>query len=163
ARDRAKLEKFCADLAKELDAGVRAASSAADAAADADIVVTATDSATPVLMHEWLAPGTHVNALGANAASRRELDPGIVVRASMLVTDDVEQAKVEAAEFIDLHQAGCLDWQKVIPLHQIVAAPSVARADQVLTLFKSLGVGLEDVAVASLIFDRAMASKRLTP
>ncbi len=111
-------------------------------------------------MHGWLKPGAHVNAVGANAADRRELDPEIVLRAATVVTDDIEQAQREAGEFIDLHRAGRLDWMSVKALHQIVAEQNFARADGALTLFKSLGVGLEDVAAASLIYDRAMASGR---
>src|SRR5439155_15198630 len=122
ARDRARLDAFCATLRGELRAPVRAAASAHAAVAGADIVVTATNSATPVLMNDWLAPGAHVNAIGANAANRRELDPAIVLRASLVVTDDIEQAKVEAGEFIDLHKAGRFDWSKVKPLSEIVAA-----------------------------------------
>jgi ornithine cyclodeaminase/alanine dehydrogenase-like protein (mu-crystallin family) len=163
ARDRAKREAFCERLASELALPVRAAASAAAAVAGADIVVTATNSSTPVVMHEWLAPGTHVNAMGANAASRRELDPQIVLRAAMLVTDDVEQAKAEAAEFIDLARAGQLDWNDLIPLHRIVGAQRMSRDRAAITLFKSLGVGLEDLAIASLLYDRALASGRFKP
>ena len=163
ARDRARLEAFCAGLANELGVPVRAAASAADAAANADIVVTATTSAQPVLLNAWLAPGAHVNAMGANAAARRELDPEIVLQASLLVTDDVEQAKAEAAEFIELHAAGRLDWARVMPLHRLVAAPNVPRAEGALTVFKSLGIGLEDVAIASLVYERAVASRRFSP
>jgi ornithine cyclodeaminase/alanine dehydrogenase-like protein (mu-crystallin family) len=160
ARDRAKLDAFCATLGQELGVPVRTAASPEAAVGDADIVVTATNSATPVLRHDWLKPGTHVNAVGANAANRREIDADIVLRAALVVTDDVEQAKVEAGEFIDLAKAGRFDWSKVTPLHQIVGAPPMARDDHAITLFKSLGVGLEDVAVASVIYDRAMASGR---
>jgi ornithine cyclodeaminase/alanine dehydrogenase-like protein (mu-crystallin family) len=163
ARDRARLDAFCATLRKELDIPVRAAASVEAAVADADIVVTATNSATPVLRHDWLKPGTHVNAIGANAANRREIDADTVLRASLVVTDDIEQAKVEAGEFIDLAEAGRFDWSKVTALHQIVGAPPMARDDRAITLFKSLGVGLEDVAVASIIYDRAMASGRFKP
>jgi alanine dehydrogenase len=163
ARDRAKREAFCERLASELALPVRAAASAAVAVAGADIVVTATNSSTPVVMHEWLAPGTHVNAMGANAASRRELDPQIVLRAAMLVTDDVEQAKAEAAEFIDLARAGQLDWNDLIPLHRIVGSQRISRDRAAITLFKSLGVGLEDLAIASLLYDRALASGRFKP
>jgi alanine dehydrogenase len=163
ARDPAKREAFCERLASELALPVRAAASAADAVAGADIVVTATNSSTPVVMQEWLAPGTHVNAMGANAASRRELDPQIVLRAAMLVTDDVEQAKAEAAEFIDLARAGQLDWNDLIPLHGIVGAQRPSRDRTAITLFKSLGVGLEDLAIASLLYDRAVASGRFKP
>jgi ornithine cyclodeaminase/alanine dehydrogenase-like protein (mu-crystallin family) len=101
--------------------------------------------------------------MGANAAERREIDAEIVLRAALVVTDDIAQAKLEAGEFIDLAKAGRLDWDTLKPLHQIVAAPSLARADDAVTLFKSLGVGLEDVAIASLLYDRAMASGRYKP
>lgn len=163
ARTRAKQTTFCEQLESELALPVRAAGSAQQAVRGADIVVTATISSTPVLMSEWLAPGTHVNAMGANAASRRELDPQIVLRAAMLVTDDVEQAKAEAAEFIDLARAGRLDWNDLIPLHRIVGSPGLRRDADAITLFKSLGVGLEDLAIASLLYDRAVASGRFKP
>jgi ornithine cyclodeaminase/alanine dehydrogenase-like protein (mu-crystallin family) len=163
ARDRAKLEAFCTKLAPELGVPVRAAASSEEAAAGADIVIAATSSATPVVMNAWLKPGTHVNGMGANAANRREIDPDIVLKASLVVTDDIPQAKTEAAEFIDLAKAGKWDWSKVKPLHEIVTAPPLARDPAALTLFKSLGVGLEDVAVASIVYDRAMASGRYKP
>jgi alanine dehydrogenase len=163
ARTRAKQTTFCEQLESELALPVRAAKSAAEAVRGADIVVTATTSSTPVLMSEWLAPGTHVNAMGANAASRRELDPQIVLRAAMVVTDDIEQAKAEAAEFIDLARAGRLDWNALIPLHRIVGSPGFQRDHDAITLFKSLGVGLEDLAIASLLYDRAVASGRFKP
>jgi len=163
ARARDKLEAFCAKLGPELNAPVTAATSAEAAVADADIVTAATNSATPVVMHAWLKPGTHVNGIGANAANRRELDPEIVLKASLVVTDDIPQAKTEAAEFIDLAKAGRLDWDTVRPLHEIVTAPSVKRDANAITVFKSLGVGLEDVAVASIIYDRAVASGRFKP
>jgi alanine dehydrogenase len=163
ARMRAKLEKFCSALGKELAVPVHAAASGEEAVAGADIVVAATNSATPVVMNGWLKPGTHVTGMGANAASRREIDPEIVLRASLVVTDDIPQAKLEAAEFIDLVKAGKLDWNTVKPLHEIVTAPTIQRAPAAITLFKSLGVGLEDVAVASVIYDRAKASGRFKP
>ena len=93
----------------------------------ADIVVTATGSAEPVLKHAWLAPGAHVNAMGANAANRREVDADCVLKASLVVTDHIEQAKMEAAEFIDLAKAGRFDWNSVKPLHQIVTGPPIER------------------------------------
>lgn len=163
ARDRARLEAFCAGLKDELGTPVRAATSAEDAAGGADIVVTATNSAEPVLKHAWLAPGAHVNAMGANAANRREVDADTVLKASLVVTDHIDQAKMEAAEFIDLAKAGRFDWSTVKPLHEIVTGPPIKRDPAAITLFKSLGVGLEDVAVASIIYDRAIASGRFKP
>jgi ornithine cyclodeaminase/alanine dehydrogenase-like protein (mu-crystallin family) len=163
ARDRARLEAFCTKLAGELGAPVRAAASPQEAASGADIVVTATNSAEPVLQYAWLAPGAHVNAIGANAANRREVDADCVLKAALVVTDHIEQAKAEAGEFIDLAKAGRFDWNTVKPLKDIVAGPPVKRGVNAITLFKSLGVGLEDVAVAAVIYDRAMASGRFKP
>jgi ornithine cyclodeaminase/alanine dehydrogenase-like protein (mu-crystallin family) len=163
ARDRAKLDAFCAKLAGELGVPVRAAKSGEEACAGADIVVTATGSATPVLMRPWLAPGAHVNAMGANAANRREFDAEIALAAALVVTDDIAQAKLEAAEFIDLAKAGRFDWSRVNPLCEIVAGPAPQRDASAITLFKSLGVGLEDLAMASLVYDRAIASGRFKP
>src|SRR5262245_36676492 len=160
ARTRDRLEAFCARLGPELNAPVTAARTAEEAAADADIVTTATNSATPVVMASWLKLGAHVNGIGANAANRRELDAEIVLKASLVVTDDIPQAKTEAAELIDLTKSGRFDWGRVKPLHEIVSAGSLPRDPGALTLFKSLGVGLEDVAVASIIYDRAVASGR---
>jgi alanine dehydrogenase len=161
-RKRDKLEAFCAKLGPELNASVTAARTAEEAVADADIVTAATNSETPVVMASWLKAGAHVNGVGANAANRREIDPEIVLKASLVVTDDIPQAMTEAAEFIDLASAGKLDWSRVRPLHEIVTGNS-APDPGALTLFKSLGVGLEDVAVASVIYDRAVASGRFKP
>jgi len=163
ARTRNKLEAFCAALATEMGVPVSAAASVEAALASADIVVTATNSTTPVVLNAWLKPGTHVNGVGANAANRREIDAEIVLRASLVVTDDIAQAKTEAGEFIDLAKTGKLDWASVKPLHEIVTGPRMARDATAVTLFKSLGVGLEDVAVASIIYDRAIASGRFKP
>jgi alanine dehydrogenase len=163
ARDRAKLEAFCEKLAKEMGAPVRAAASVEEAVSGAEIVTIATGSAEPVLKQAWLAPGVHVNGIGANAANRRELDPDCVLKASLVVTDNIEQAKVEAAEFIDLAKAGRFDWASVKPLHQILSGSAIARDGKAHTLFKSLGVGLEDVAAAAVVYDRAMASGRFKP
>ena len=165
ARTRDKLEAFCAKLVHELAApvSVSALLSAEAAVANADIVVAATNSATPVVMNSWVRPGTHVVGMGANAANRREIDAEIVLRASLGVTDDIHQAKLEAGEFIDLAKAGRLDWSTVKPLHEIIAGPHLARDPAAITVFKSLGVGLEDVAVASVVYDRAIASGRFKP
>ncbi|MCC6887008.1 MAG: ornithine cyclodeaminase family protein [Hyphomicrobiales bacterium] len=162
ARSRAKLEAFCTRIADELGIPSRAATSIEEAAAGADIVVIATGSAEPVLKQAWLAPGAHVNAIGANAANRRELDDDCVLKASLVVTDHIEQAKIEAGEFIDLAKTGRFDWSTVRPLHQIVVGPRIPSDATSHTLFKSLGVGLEDVAAASVVYDRALASGRGT-
>ena len=126
--------------------------------ADADVVVTITKSAEPVCRAEWLAPGAHVNAAGANSADRREVDAETVLRAAVKVTDHVEQAKVEAGEFRELVAAGKLSWSEIRELGDFFTGKATGRGSpSELTLFKSLGIALEDVAFGDVIYQRALA------
>jgi ornithine cyclodeaminase/alanine dehydrogenase-like protein (mu-crystallin family) len=84
------------------------------------------------------------------------LDRAIVLRATVKVTDDRRQAQTEAAEFIDLAAEGRLDWASVQELGEIAAGRAPGRRTPTdVTLFKSLGIGLEDVAFARLVYERA--------
>ncbi|MDB5642481.1 MAG: ornithine cyclodeaminase family protein [Hyphomicrobiales bacterium] len=152
ARRREQGEAFCAEMARQVGARLTLAPTAEAAVADADIVVTATTSATPVFDAKALKPGAHINAMGANSAARMEIDPALVDACAQLVTDDVDQARKEAAEFIAL--GADFNWARVRPLSEIVKAGSVTRGEPDITLYKSLGAGLEDLAIASLLYDR---------
>ncbi len=158
-RTRDSREDFAAGMADEIGIEVIAADSAEACVRDADIVITATRAAEPVVLGDWLAPGTHINAVGANAYARRELDEAAVLRADVRATDDRAQAKIEAREFIDLAAAGRIEWEDIGELGAMIQGHGPARsgADQI-TLFKSLGIALEDVAFAKLIYDRAVAN-----
>jgi alanine dehydrogenase len=152
-------EAYARSVEKELGVEVRPASSAQACVAEADVVVTITNSTAPVCRSEWLAEGAHVNVAGANAHDRREVDAETVLRAAVKTTDHIEQAKVEAAEFRELVAAGKLAWAAIRELGEFVtgkAAGRTSRSD--LTLFKSLGIALEDVAFAELVYQRALAA-----
>ena len=132
------------------------APSAEAAVAEADIVIAITKSAEPVLRANWLKSGVHVNAAGANAAARREVDAETVLRATVRATDQVEQARLEAGEYRDLIAAGRLTWQDIVELGDLVTGKAVGRRGPAdITLFKSLGIALEDIAFADLICRRA--------
>jgi alanine dehydrogenase len=154
ARNRANLEEFCKRMASRLTIPVRAAACAQAAAAGADIVIAATTSKDPILFADWIKPGACVIGMGANAADRRELDPAIITGADIVVTDDLNQAKSEAAEFIELANAGLLDWSRVVSLGDLIASPVKPGAG--FNLFKSLGAAIEDLAAASMVYDEAM-------
>ena len=127
--------------------------------ADAGVVVTITKSAEPVCRADWLAKGAHVNVAGANSGDRREVDADTVLRASVKVTDQVEQAKVEAGEFRELVAAGKLAWSDIRELGELVIGKAKGRTSPSdLTLFKSLGIALEDVAFGELVYQRALAA-----
>src|SRR5438445_6672155 len=152
-------EVYARSVEKELGVQVLPASSAQACVAEADVVVTITNSAAPVCRSEWLAEGAHVNVAGANSHDRREVDAETVLRAAVKATDHLEQAKVEAGEFRELVAAGKLAWSAIRELGELVtgkAARRTSRSD--LTLFKSLGIALEDVAFAELVYQRAIAA-----
>lgn len=152
-------ESYARAMEKELGVEVVPVPSGEACVADADVVVTITKSSEPVCRAEWLAPGAHVNAAGANSADRREVDAETVLRAAVKLTDHVEQAKVEAGEFRDLVAAGKLAWSDIRELGEFVTGKAKGRTSaSELTLFKSLGIALEDVAFAELVYQRALAA-----
>src|SRR5215472_2395087 len=152
-------EAYARSVEKELGVEVLPASSAQACVAEADVVVTITKSAAPVCRAQWLAEGVHVNVAGANSDDRREVDGETVLRAAVKATDHVEQAKVEAGEFRELVAAGKLAWSAIRELGEFITGKATGRTSPSdLTLFKSLGIALEDVAFAELVYQRALAA-----
>jgi ornithine cyclodeaminase/alanine dehydrogenase-like protein (mu-crystallin family) len=123
---------------------VKAVASAADAARGADVVVVAASSTTPILEGRWLAPGTHVNAIGATRPDWRELDDTLVTTAHVFV-DSREAALRESGDVIAAKS-------EVTEIGAVVAGTAPGRRnDTEITLFKSVGVAVEDVAAAALV------------
>jgi alanine dehydrogenase len=160
-RDPVRRADFCQEMTEILGVPVVAASSAEEAVRDAEIVITATNTVKPVLLGEWLAAGTHVNAVGANFAFRRELDVDAVTRAAIVAVDSKEQAQMEAGDLIEAFKdrAGKEDgsgWGRVCELAEIVSGKLPGRSGtEQITLFKSIGIASWDIAVASRVFERA--------
>jgi alanine dehydrogenase len=129
--------------------GVRAATSAEEAVRGADVVVTATTSPTPVLSGGWLAPGTHINAVGAPRPDWRELDDEVLERSRVYV-DSREAALKESGDVI---AAG----EIFAEIGEVVSgAKPGRRSAEEITLFKSLGLAVEDVATAELVYLKAL-------
>ena len=150
-------EVFAREIEKKLRVASKPVASGEAAVGDADVVITITKSAEPVLRANWLKSGVHINAAGANAASRREVDAETVLRSTVRATDHLAQAQVEAGEYRDLVAAGRLKWQDVVELGNILAEKVPGRRGPAdITLFKSLGIALEDIAFADLIVRRAI-------
>src|SRR5438874_4725523 len=124
--------------------GVKAVPSAADAVRGADVVVVAASSTTPILQGRWLSPGTHVNAIGATRPDWRELDDDLVTTAPIFV-DSREAALRESGDVIAARS-------EVTEIGAVVAGTASGRRNaQEITLFKSVGVAVEDVAAAALV------------
>jgi ornithine cyclodeaminase/alanine dehydrogenase-like protein (mu-crystallin family) len=155
-RDPERCRTFCQEMAALLGVEVRPAASAEAAVREAEIVVTATTSPEPVLLGRWLQPGTHINAIGSNWPNRREVDDETLRRSAVVAVDDPNQARLEAGDLLIPAAAGRFDLTRVVPLAAIVAGQVAGRgAPDEITLFKSLGIGVEDVAVARHVYELA--------
>jgi alanine dehydrogenase len=127
--------------------GVKAVATAADAVRGADVVVVATSATTPVLQGRWLSPGTHVNAVGATRPDWRELDDDLVTTARVFV-DSREAALRESGDVMAARG-------EVAEIGAVVAGVDPGRRTaQEITLFKSVGVAVEDVAAAALVLQQ---------
>jgi ornithine cyclodeaminase/alanine dehydrogenase-like protein (mu-crystallin family) len=136
--------------------GVEVAASAQEAVRDADVVVTATNSREPVLERAWLAEGAHVNAAGASSPASRELDTATVAAAA-LFCDSRESLEHEAAEYRLALDEGLIDAEHVrASLGEVAAGMHPGRkSPREITLFRSLGLGIEDMAAAEHAVDNA--------
>ena len=152
SRNEARREAFAAELTKALNVPVVAIETAEEAVSHADIVVTATFAKEPVLEADWVRPGTHVNAMGSNNAQRRELPAELVNRAGLIVVDSVEQAKVEAGDLLLAWNE--TDWQTP-RLIELKDARKASRDPDAITIFKSNGLAIEDVAAGAYVYERA--------
>ncbi|MDA0988692.1 MAG: ornithine cyclodeaminase family protein [Chloroflexi bacterium] len=153
-------EEFCRTMSDSLGIQVSPVSSAQEAVQGTDIAIAVTNVRTldPVLLGDWLEPGMHINAAGANSLARRELDDAAVMRCSIIAADAVDQAKLECADLVIPIDSGLLGWNTVLELGQVVTGRASGRAAaNDITLFESQGIALEDVAVAAHIFERAKA------
>ncbi len=126
-----------------------AVDTAEEAVRGAQIVVTATNAKDPVLEDRWIAPGTMINAMGSNVATRRELPAELVRRASLVAADSIEQARIEAGDLILADS-----WANVVELQNVQRRYDPNQ----IVIFKSLGLGVEDVAAGAFIYERALAT-----
>lgn len=144
SRKAEKRDKFAAEM------NATVAASAEEAVKGAQIVVTATWSKDPVLEDSWIGPGVHINAMGSNMPNRRELPEALVKRASVIAVDALDAAKVEAGDLIVPDH-----WSNVVELQTVARGWTPGHV----TIFKSVGLGMEDVAVGSFVYEQALQRK----
>jgi ornithine cyclodeaminase/alanine dehydrogenase-like protein (mu-crystallin family) len=150
--------RFCAELSEECQTDVVPVSRPEQAADNKDIIITATNSREPVLHGHWVGQGTHLNAVGSNFSVKAELDAAVIRRCGSIVVDSKDQARLEAGDLLLAQDDGSFRWADVRELGQVVVGRYTARRHpQDVTLFKSLGIAIEDVAVASRVYQRAVA------
>ncbi len=122
---------------------------------DADIIVLATSSREPVLRREWLKPGVHINAVGSSVAHTREVDTATMAAASLFV-DRRESTMNESGDYLMARKEGAAVEIKA-ELGEILTGAAEGRTSaEEITLFKSLGLAIEDLASAQLLYDKAL-------
>jgi ornithine cyclodeaminase/alanine dehydrogenase-like protein (mu-crystallin family) len=147
---------FAKEMSERLKLRVEASESAELAVHEADVIVTATHSSKPVLEGSWVPQGAHINAIGANFAQKRELDEDAVRRCGIIVVDSREQSLMEAGDLIQVLGEDPKRWSSVRELSDIVSGRLAGRTHtHQVTLFKSNGVAVEDIAVGALVFEYA--------
>ena len=152
-RDPARLKAFCKEISATVNLPIEPAASSDQVAGEADVLIAATNSRSPVFDGNALSAGVHVNAIGSNGAERQEVDETTVVRSNRVVVDLKEQAIIECGDVIPVVSAGRVTWGEVVELADIVAGRASGRdSDNEITLFESQGIALEDVAVGIHIY-----------
>lgn len=150
-------EAFARRHSGRFGASVESASSAQEAVEGADLICTTTFAKEPILMGDWIAPGAHINAVGSSVASARELDTAAVVRSSLYV-DRIESALKEAGDYLIPQSEGAVDRSHIrAEIGDVLCGRHTGRtSDKQITLFKSLGLGVEDVVAVEHIYQEAL-------
>ena len=150
-------EEFARQMSERLNLDVQPVDSPQDCIAGADVVVTITSARDPVFEGAGLSPGAHVNAAGGNHWQRREVDEDTVTRSDVIVVDDLDQAKAECGDLLWLEARGSFRWDMAHELQEVAAGRVQGRpSPDSITLFESMGVALEDIAAAQLVYRKAV-------
>jgi ornithine cyclodeaminase/alanine dehydrogenase-like protein (mu-crystallin family) len=159
SRNPAHRDAFVQQLKGSLSGDLRVlgAGSLAEAVDGADILTTITSAARPIFPGEWLQAGQHLNVCGSNYPERREVDARAVARADLVVADDVDAARLEAGDLLLAAHEGQLSWARVHSLKEVVAGSTDSRQPSDVTLFKSVGLAIEDVAAGAAVLELAEA------
>jgi ornithine cyclodeaminase/alanine dehydrogenase-like protein (mu-crystallin family) len=159
SRDPAHRDAFVEDLRGVLPRtiAIEPAGSIREAVDGADILTTITTAGHPIFPGEWLQAGQHLNVCGSNYPDRREIDGRVVARADLVVADDVEAARLEGGDLLLAEREGQLNWGRVHSLRDVLAGSAGGRQPSDVTLFKSVGLAIEDVAAGAAVLELAQA------
>ena len=156
ARDGAKADAYADDMTRRLGLDVIPVDSAERLVLESDVVVSATPSRTPLVVADWLQPGLHITAMGADAPGKNELHPAVLERADLVVCD----SRAQCARLGELHHALEQGIEPAtVELGEITsgARPGRTGPDQI-TVCDLTGTGVQDTAIALLAYDKAKAA-----
>ncbi len=155
-RNEERREQFAARVRKEFEVEVAPARSISEAVNGAGVITVVTRATEPVLYAELIARGAHINAIGAIVPSRAEIAADVLARCSRIVVDSMAQAKKLSQELLEFigppdHEG----WKRVMSLAELVSARKSRAASDDITLFKSLGMGISDLALGMQLYQKA--------
>jgi ornithine cyclodeaminase/alanine dehydrogenase-like protein (mu-crystallin family) len=153
--------KFAAEMQTHFSFPVAAVEDVEEAVRGADLIVTATNAREPILRREWIAPGAHINAVGSSSAEAREVDTDTLV-ASRLFVDRRESALKEAGDYLIPMREGVIGPEHIrAELGEVLTGLKRSRTSQdEITLFKSVGLAIEDLASAEYVYRRALEERK---
>jgi ornithine cyclodeaminase/alanine dehydrogenase-like protein (mu-crystallin family) len=159
SRDPAHRDALVAQLKSALPdtVTIEPAGNLREAVDGAEVLTTITSAARPIFPGEWLQPGQHLNVCGSNYPDRREVDGRVVARADLVVADDVEAARLEAGDLLLAEREGQLNWSRIHSLRDVIAGSVGGRQPSDVTIFKSVGLAIEDVAAGAAVLELAQA------
>jgi ornithine cyclodeaminase len=156
-------ERFAQEMRSHVACEIQAVNDLEQAVRDSDIIVTATTSREPVVRREWVTPGAHINAIGTFSPKARELDTATMASSSIFV-DRRESAFNEAGDYLIAAAEGAIGPESILAeLGEVLVGkhPGRAALDEI-TVFKSLGLAMEDLAAAEHCYRKAMEQRRGT-
>jgi ornithine cyclodeaminase/alanine dehydrogenase len=150
----ANRKKLVEDYRRRFDMNVVDVGSAEEAINGADIVLAAVKSSETVVYGRWLKPGAHVNSVGTARRDQREIDPETFTRSARIIVDTKEGVLGEAGDAVAAKDV--LAAKEIHELSELVCGKTPGRtADDQITLFKSVGTGIQDIALAAVIYQKA--------
>ena len=157
SRNEESRKAFAEKMSEKLGIEVETTSAPEEPAAQ-DIVVTVTSSVSPVLFGEWLRPGAHVTAAGSNMLFKSEVDREVIKRSSVVCVDSREELGLEAGDLMPSLETGVILPEEVQEIGDVISGRDPGRrGPEDITFFASQGLALEDLAVARIVYDRAVA------
>ena len=158
ARDLGRTSAFVARMSAEIEVPVEAASDVETAVRGADVICCATTSMEPVFDADWVAPGAHVNGIGAFRLGMVEIPPQLFGRASVVAVDSRHAALAEAGDLVASIERGIISEDGLVEIGSVAEGWAGSRDPDAITVFKSVGLAIQDVAAAELIVSRLLGA-----
>ena len=155
SRNKENRDSFVDKMKKKLDLNIIGCNSSDEATNNSDIISLITNSSTPVISDEQITQGIHVNAAGGNSRLRSELSTNSIKKFDFISCDDLDQAKIESKELMEATEKGITSWNKIHELSDVINKKIIGRKNnQDSTLYQSLGIAIQDIAVAKYVYDQ---------